>query len=53
MACVRFDKFDEIPWWILATEYKVARDRQMVTIVGTFKVEGTLELQGAARLAVI
>jgi hypothetical protein len=53
MACVRFEKFDDIPWWILATEHKVARDRQMVTIVGAFQVDGTIELQGAARLAVI
>ena len=42
---------NDIPWWILESEDKALADREIAVIADVLQLDGTLELKGAAKLA--
>lgn len=47
------DLANDIPWWILSNEEEVLEDREIAVIADVLQLDGTLELKGAAKLALI
>lgn len=47
------DLANDIPWWILSNEKEVLEDREIAVIADVLQLDGTLELKGAAKLALI
>lgn len=47
------DTENDIPWWIISSENKVLADREIAVIADVLQLDGTLDLRGAAKLALI